>query len=68
MPKPSTLRVLVDTALANQNTTLETFLEVGQANGKSIRTLADELNGVTGIPIAWRTLYRWAESIDKVAS
>jgi hypothetical protein len=64
MRNPSTLRVLVDEALASQGTTLADFIAEGQDNGKAIRSIASDLNLATGIPIAWRTLYRWADSLE----
>jgi hypothetical protein len=56
----STLRLLVDKQLETRDTTLPEFIETGRAEGKSIRKLAADLAYVTGIPVSWRTLYRWA--------
>ena len=55
----SLLRTLVDKALENRDTTFAEFVETGRAEGKSIRILADDLAYITGIPISWRTVYRW---------
>lgn len=60
----STLRTLIDEALENRDTTLNRFIEHGQAEGKSIRTLTEDLAYLTGIPISWRTLYRWVERLE----
>ena len=57
--RQSLLRTLVDKALENRNTTLNQFIDEGKAEGKSIRTLTNDLAYVTGIPVSWRTLYRW---------
>ena len=59
----STLRTLVDKELEARDTTLQRFIETGQAEGKSIRTLTEDLAYLTGIPISWRTLYRWVDAI-----
>ncbi len=55
----STLRVLIDEALENRDTTLNQFIETGRSQGKSIRTLTNDLAYVTGIPVSYRTIYRW---------
>ena len=60
----STLRTLIDDALENRDTTLNQFIETGRAEGKSIRTLTNDLAFVTGIPISWRTLYRWVGQLE----
>ncbi len=57
----STLRFLVDKELETRDTTLSQFIEDGRAEGKSVCTLTEDLAYLTGIPISWRTLYRWVE-------
>lgn len=62
------IRGLVDKALNSRDTDLATFVEKGQVDGKSIKQITEDLNLVTGIPITWRTLYRWIEKMEERAS
>ncbi|KKL23468.1 hypothetical protein LCGC14_2425130 [marine sediment metagenome] len=55
----STLRFLVDEALENRDTTLQEFVETGRDNGKNLKTITNDLAYATGIPVSWRTIYRW---------
>lgn len=67
MGTTSTLRTLVEDALADRNTTLADFIAKGRDEGKVMRTLAVDLSFVTGIPVNWRTLYRWAGQEEKAS-
>ena len=55
----STLRFLVDEALEARLTTFEEFIETGRNNGNNLKVITEDLAFVTGIPVSWRTIYRW---------
>lgn len=55
------IRSLIDKELASRDTDFETFVAKGRAAGKSVMEITDDLCLVTGIPVTWRTVYRWLE-------
>ena len=57
----SATRHLVEEALADRDTNLVDFVRRGRTEGKNVRQLADDIRFVTGVPLHWRTLYRWIE-------
>jgi hypothetical protein len=58
---------LVEEALADRGTTLPDFVARHQADGKNVREMADELRFVTGVPLHWRTLYRWLPDLEEAS-
>jgi len=60
----STLRALVEQELNQRGTTLTAYLAAAAAEGRSLRATAPDLAHITGIPIATRTLYRWAADLE----
>lgn len=65
--KVSLNRLQVDEALDARGTDLATFVESGRKQGKSIREIAQDLQDTTGVPLTYRTLYRWIDR-EEVAS
>ena len=55
----STLRLLVDKELDSRDITLHQFIKTGRDNGKNLKAITNDLAYVTGIPVSWRTIYRW---------
>ena len=56
------IRSLVDKALESRGLDLLSFVADRRDQGRSVKEITEELNLVTGIPITWRTLYRWLEA------
>jgi transposase len=65
--KVSLNRQQIDEALAQRNTDLERFVEAGRNQGKNIREIAGDLEATTGVPVTYRTLYRWLEKLEATA-
>jgi hypothetical protein len=61
-------RRLIERELERRNTTLADFIGSGQTSGRSMEDIWLDLRNLTGIPFSVRTLYRWADSLEKVAS
>lgn len=57
----STVRTLVDKALADQETNLNQYITEQREQGKALEEIWIELRELTDIPFALRTLYRWAQ-------
>lgn len=66
--KVSLNRLQVDEALADRGTDLATFVESGRRQGKNVREIAEDLQDTTGVPLTYRTLYRWIDQLEEVAS
>lgn len=66
-PRVSPTKLLVEKGLADRGTTLPDFIARHQADGKNVREMADEIRFVTGVPLHWRTLYRWLEDERKAS-
>lgn len=64
----SATRKLVDQALERRDTDLPTFIQAGRRQGKTVEEMWIDLRNIAGIPISVRTLYRWAEELEEVAS
>jgi len=64
----SAVRRLVDERLQSRGTNLGAFLEQSKASGRTLEEAWIDLRKTTGIPFAVRTLYRWAEEFEEVAS
>lgn len=60
-------RTQVEEALADRNTTLPAFIEERLDAGKSMEDIWLELRNLTGVPFSTRTLYRWADSLEKAS-
>lgn len=60
------IRSLVEKELEDQGTDLESFIAARRSE-KSVREITAELNEATGIPITWRTLYRWIDAEEKAS-
>jgi hypothetical protein len=67
MRNQTTLRTLVDRELEARNTTFEEFIEDSLTNGGSINQASKDLVRLTGIPLARRTVYRWAKGLEKAS-
>jgi len=66
--KVSLNRQQVDHALASRGTDLATYIEAGKRQGKSIDEIAEDLRNVTRVPFTSRTLYRWANKLEKASA
>lgn len=64
---PADIRGLVDKALQTRGTDLPTFVATRRDDGKTIKQITDDLNLVTGIPVTWRTLYRWIDGLREAS-
>lgn len=60
-------RTLVDKALTERGTDLETFIEAGRTQGKTLEEIWMDLRQLSGVPFAVRTFYRWAEKLEKAS-
>lgn len=58
----------VDEALTERGTTLAEFVEGGKAQGKNLDEIWMDLRQATGVRFSMRTLYRWVNKLEKVAS
>ena len=67
-PSRSLHRRRVDKLLADEGTTLAEVVSQGQAAGKPIEDIWMELRGRIDITFSLRTLYRWMEEFEEVAS
>lgn len=65
MTQTTTLRTLVDRELAARNTSFPEFIKQARDAGKSINQAASELQQVTGIPLARRTVYYWVKKLPQ---
>jgi hypothetical protein len=63
----TTLRKLVDRELEARNTTFQAFIQSARDKGQSINQAAAELQQITGIPLARRTVYYWVEALEKAS-
>lgn len=71
MAKPtrnSTLLRAVNLHLKRIGSDIDTFLLKGIENAQSFESLAEELSRITQFPVQARTLRRWAEGLEEVAS
>lgn len=67
MGEQTTLRTLVDRELEARDTTFKDFIEAHIAAGGSINQASKELVRLTGIPLARRTVYRWADRLERAS-
>lgn len=64
----STLRRAVNLHLGRLGSDIDTFLQRGIESGQGFEQLATELARITQFPISARTLRRWFNELESVAS
>lgn len=60
-------RLLVEQALAKRGTDLAAYIEGGRKQGKTIEQIYPDLRETTGVEFNLRTLYRWAERLERAS-
>lgn len=68
MPKSSTLRKMVDRALAEKGTNLGDYIASHREAGEPLEEIWIHLRDDTQVPLSLRTLYYWLEALEGAAS
>ena len=66
MRQKSTLRRVVDQQLQLRHTSLAELVHDELEAGGTINTAAAYVANLTGVPVSYRTVYRWVADLEKV--